>query len=246
MSEEYLLFFLTSEDCGVCQHFRGNGIIGNEKEYMKYDKIRNILDKGVTFFNIHSSIRNGKNSNIIDISKFSLREHKGETKIIQEKCYKYQDKTRVLILEMGKDKKTIATDTITVREDKGEKEIAWIDYVKRHIPQKLENFTGLYVPEILVTTKNSWINSMEKSLPLLAIPDRSYVVKRNSDYFISKNPKDVHQRVVKLEKILEEIEKNTFVFREHKTETEKTPENQKNKEKQNIKGFRYVYYDDPV
>ncbi len=54
MAEEYLLFFLTSEDCGVCQHLRGNGIIGNETEYMKYDKIINMMEKEVKIFKIHS------------------------------------------------------------------------------------------------------------------------------------------------------------------------------------------------
>ena len=56
--KEIVCTLLTSEGCGHCSHFRGNGILGNKKQFNTYDFLNkhlkpNGITKDITFLNIH-------------------------------------------------------------------------------------------------------------------------------------------------------------------------------------------------
>ena len=47
--KEIVCTLLTSEGCGHCSHFRGNGILGNKKQFNTYDFLdKHLKPNGIT------------------------------------------------------------------------------------------------------------------------------------------------------------------------------------------------------
>ena len=212
MLQDVIITYITSQDCGYCHQFRGDGILGNGKEYMSFDKLHALLHDGVTFLNIHSRIRDGKIDNITDISKFWVktptpveRKEGINEKIIQEKCFKFEDKVRVLLLELEietpveqeqkfpyETKKARAIETYTVKKNKSDDFVRWDDWVINQVPQKIENYTGVYAPQVIVIKKKDWSKSLKDGSPFHAMTDRSRIVKTGDDWGIARDGRKIY------------------------------------------------------
>jgi len=269
MLKNVVVLYLTSQDCGVCQTFRGDGILGNGKEYMEFDKLYNLLYDGVTFLNIHSRIRDGKLSSITDISKFWFyvptkeeRKNGMNEKIIQEKCFKFEDKVRVLVLEQEcenplkeppyETKKPKAIETYTLTKNDSDQFVNWDEWITSQIPKKLENFTGIYVPQVIVAKKNDWIKSLKDGSSFHAMADRSKIVKNGNEWSISQDRRLAHQFATEIGTMMQELRKGTFKF-EAIEENSTPPDFEKSEKvgKVEVKKevisspSKYIYYDDP-
>lgn len=272
--DEVLMLYLTASDCGVCNHFRGDGILGNGKDYMGFEKLYGLLNDGITFLNIHSRIRDGRISSITDISKIWYQEPNEEERkkginerIIQEKCFKYEDKVRVMLLEMElvnplseqklpyQVKKTRAIETYTIRKNDSNDFILWDDWLKKQVPDKIQNYTGGYAPQVIVARKKDWIKSLKDGSPFQAMTDRGKIAKNGNDWGLIRDMRMIRQIGVEIGQILQELRKGTFKFEaieEGKTEDSPPSVDQAKKEKpkkkvtfQNPGRGRYIYYDDP-
>ena len=72
----YICLLLTSNGCGHCSAFRGDGLINNGKAYMKPEYMKTLFTQVATgsnvhLLNIHYENMSGKANFISDISKFT-------------------------------------------------------------------------------------------------------------------------------------------------------------------------------
>ena len=75
---DIILALLTSEGCGHCHASRGNGDLGNGKQFTSYQFLKNHIDplrqkKQATFLNIHFGSMTGLHNQIVEISKVYLK-----------------------------------------------------------------------------------------------------------------------------------------------------------------------------
>lgn len=272
MINEVLMLYLTASDCGVCNHFRGDGVLGNGKGYMSFEKLYGLLNDGIAFLNIHSRIRDGKLSNITDISKIWYQQPTQEEikkgindRIIQEKCFKFEDKVRVMLLEMElvnplpdpnsdqkktsyEVKKTRAIETYTVRKNDSNDFILWDDWLKKQIPVKIQNYTGGYAPQVIVIKKKDWEKSIEDGSPFQAMTDRGKIGKNGNDWGLIRDMRMIQQHGMDIGQILQELRKGTYKFEvveEGSTESTIVKEPEKKVTSQKTGQWRYIYYDDP-
>ena len=244
---DYLFVFITAETCGACQRFRGNGILGNKHEYMTHKKLREILDTGVIYFNIHYNTHDIKNRGrkIIDISKF----YKGkDNDVYQEKCYNHEGKTRSITVVMDHNEKPKVVDAVSVTKDKSSEKVDWDETVRNHVPKKIENYMGPYVPVVMVTRKKFWEESLKNGSPLLAVTDRGYTFEREGDYWLTRDHDSLYSRIVPLEDILPAIRNGSFKIETNipgEVEPARPVLTEKEEKEKPGLGYRMVYYDDP-
>lgn len=262
--DEVIMLYLTSSDCGACASLRGNGIIGNGNQYMGFEKLSSLLNDGITFLNVHFRIRDGKISSIIDISKLWYQKPTEEERkkginerIIQEKCFKFENKVKVMLLEMElvnpireeqklpyEVKKTRAIETYMVVKNDSDEPVLWDDWVKKQIPDKIENFAGGYAPQVIVVRKKDWKKSLENGSPFHAMTDRGKIAKQGNDWGLIRDFKMINQYGMDIGQIIQELRKGTFKFEAIEQSSPQSEEVPKTVPKTINKG-RYIYYDDP-
>ena len=69
---DIILTLLTSEGCGHCHASRGDGELGNGKQYTKYEFLKNHIDplgqkKNATLLNIHFASMTGVHNQIAEV-----------------------------------------------------------------------------------------------------------------------------------------------------------------------------------
>jgi hypothetical protein len=240
----YLIVIVTSETCPKCMMFRGNGIMGNidsktgkTHEYMSYNMLRKILDCGAIFLSVHYNTQAYKSRQIINISKF----YKGkDNDIFQESCYSHEGNTRRLLIVMDHNEKPKVIEAESIKRDKGNENIPWTETVKNHIPNKLNNYVGPFVPAIFVTKKGLWEESLKKGSPLLLFVNNGYTHEVDGDYWPSRTHELIFSRSIELDDILKDIKDGTIKIEANAPFGEK-----KEKPKPEGRNYKMVYYDDP-
>ena len=118
--KDIILTVLTSEGCGHCHHLRGDGELGNGKQFMNYDFIINHIDplqngNIVKLWNIHFTQMSGKLENIMTVSKIYLENNL----IYQEKYYNSNGKVKdkILTINNTNNKKILKEDLADVKEN---------------------------------------------------------------------------------------------------------------------------------
>ena len=219
---DFFCVILTSTTCGHCAHTRGNGLLGNGKEYMKYDVIKNLINpykdnKKINLLNIHYNNMYGKNSMIIDISKIYL---KGET-VYQEKYYNDNGKTKSKTLSLVNTKvQNISEENVSFNGS----HMNWEDFVAKRVPKNLENYTYFY-PCFLVINKKDWEVSIHQKTELVAIANAGRTIKNPQGKIeLEKNTQMISKTSTTPNSLIKGVFEGSIKIKPH-NEPEKTTDN---------------------
>jgi len=259
----FIYTVLTAEGCGHCKHARGDGVLGNGKQFLQYDYISSLIkpDKNkpsITLLNIHFMSMNGSQNQIKDISKLYLV----KDSIYQEKYQIKDDKAYVEVRSMKKNNSVKDIKNQFVKIDN--KELKWQDFVNKKISKKIENYT-FYYPCFVMFRREDWV----KGEDFLGITNAGITIKDfDGEYKLEKNPRSLNERNVDPVEIAKKAvmgeldfsplkilnsgkkteatkEKKTEATKEKKTEATKEKKTEATKEKKSNKlGFIILNYDD--
>lgn len=191
---DIILTLLTSEGCGHCHQLRGDGELGNGKQFTNYSFVKSHLDplengKSITILNIHFSSMSGKHNQIAEISKVYL---KGGI-ICQEKYYSKSDGTVVVKIN-SMDKKN---NKKNIGEKPASVDMKWQEFIKKKVPRNIENYT-YYFPCFIVFRKSDW----KKSGNILGITNAGFTQRDSQGIFrIEKVGNSLSERSVLPQKI---------------------------------------------
>ena len=195
---DLVLVILTSEGCGHCSQFRGNGILGNSKQMHQYSFLESHIDplknnSNINIINIHFGSMSGNHNQIQVVSKFT----KKSNYVQQERYFSENGKTHVNVLTVNdKEKVKILEKNKKVLID--QKDISWLDFLNRKIPTKIENYSFFY-PCFIIFKKDNW----KEGKNILGIPNAGYVIKDNQgNYGLEKNGQTLQQRNVLPQRLL--------------------------------------------
>lgn len=256
--KDYLVIYLTNAKCKVCIGERGNGILGNNTNFLKFDNMKRFLVSSegdsvpgkLSLLNIHFSEPDGKIHNIVDISRFHWypevkrdREKKLKprpARIEQEKYFNFKGKTRKATIFMEKEGEPKISATINITEDDSDELIDWQEYIKRFIPKKIENFSFLFAPTTVITTQMDWKKALKiPTVPFRATTTMGFVIKRDGEYMLD-NTRDPRMRSVSPADMLKHIMNDTVSF-----EAQEFKKSEKSEKKESKIPYNIYYYDDP-
>lgn len=246
---------LTSEGCGHCHNMRGNGDLGNGKQFTQYDFLKNHLDplqngNTCTILNIHYATMSGRREEIVNISKVYLR----KDLVYQEKYYNTNNKVTVRILSLDSNNKTtkIGEKPASVNEN-------WQAFLSKKIPVGLQNYT-FFFPCFIVFEKKNW----KEGSNILGLTNAGYTMRDSrGTYMLEKDGKTLGERNILPQKLITEALSGVIEFKPHKDHyevkeapkeevkeapKEEVKEVQKEEPKKEVKptkcGFIIMNYDD--
>lgn len=195
---DFVLVILTSEGCGHCSQFRGNGVLGNQKALNTYSFLESHIDplknnSKITVINIHFGSMSGNHSQIQVVSKFT----KTGSYVQQERYYAENGKTFVNVLSIDrKEKPRVLKKSQLVLVDK--KEIGWLDFLQQKVPKNIERYTFFY-PCFVLFRKDDW----KKGGNVLGLTNAGFVIRDPSgNYGLEKNGQSLQQRNVLPQKLI--------------------------------------------
>ena len=166
--KSYTCLLLTSNGCGHCSAFRGDGLINNGRAYMKYDYINSLFGNSknvkLNLLNIHYENMSGQSQFISDISKFT----KTSRGIVQERFFKYENKARIRVIHSkgAKNKEMGVKDVL-----KDNEKVEWSTMIREKLPDQIKNYI-YYFPCFLVMETDEWNKALNNSqYPLVALPN---------------------------------------------------------------------------
>ena len=217
----YICLLLTSNGCGHCTAFRGDGIINNGKAYMNPDYIKLLFTQAsrghkINIFNIHYDDMSGQNKFISDISKFVYTK-KG---ILQQRYFRFENKSRLrTILASSKNKELGVRDVL----NKGNK-VDWIDLVRDKIPDQIQNYT-YYFPCFLMIETEEWNKALkDKDYPLAALTNAGFTISEDNVIKLDRNPATLNTRNVDIKEMIREVTDGTIKIEPH-NKKELSPDN---------------------
>ena len=264
---DLVLVVLTSEGCGHCSQFRGNGVFGNGKPMHQYSFLDSHIDplkknSNMSIINIHYGSMSGNHNQIQVVSKFTKR---GDF-IHQERYFPENGKTFVSVLTVDKKEKNKVLEKKKLVAIDGN-DIGWLDFLNRKIPVNIQNYSFFY-PCFILFRKSDW----KEGKNILGIPNAGFVIRdQKGEYGIEKNGQSLQQRNIlpqkmimealegklkfepmkdlyvqpKVEEVTEEEIKEEETKKEEKTETKKKVETKKVETKKgNDTGFVIRGYHD--
>mgnify|MGYP003627621317 CR=1 FL=1 len=206
--KDFLSVFLTSDACGQCLYSRGDGIINNGKYYTTHNYIKKITDKCI-IFNIHMYNMAPNIKFIKEISKFT---QVGKDKIRQEYYFNKDGDTYVKIILSDKG---INKETKEYKIKEENKIIKWLDFIKKKIPKKIENYIYFF-PCFLFISKDNWTQSLSDGDELVAIPNSGLVKEfDNGTIGLDKNRESIGKRNTTPENIIKELYEDKIKFEAH-------------------------------
>ena len=244
---DFVLVMLTSEGCGHCSQFRGNGVLGNKKAMNTYSFLESHSDplkqnSNIPIINIHFSSMSGNHSQIQVVSKFT----KQGKFVQQERYYSDNGKTFVNVLLIDhKETPRVVTKSQQVKIDK--KEIIWTDFLEQKIPQNIEKYTFFY-PCFILFKKEDWKNKGN----ILGMTNAGFVIRDPSgNYGLEKNGQTLQQRNILPQKLIIEAIKGELKFepqkdlyKEPKTEPEEIKVEESKREETNSNFLIRGYHDE--
>ena len=229
--KSYTCLLLTSNGCGHCTAFRGDGLINNGKAYMKYDYISSLFDSAknakLNLLNIHYENMSGQAQYISDISKFT----KTKKGIIQERFFKYENKAkvRVIVGRGGKNKEVTLNYVLS-----GNNKVDWDTFVKEKISDQIKNYI-YYFPCFLVIETDEWNKSLQSSAyPMAALPNVGRIIKEDNVIKLDKSS-DSLKLNIEIKKLIENISNGTLLIKAEDKDKDKDKEKEKTKTTSSIK-----------
>ena len=206
--KDIILTVLTSEGCGHCHHLRGDGELGNGKQFMTYEHIKSHIQpieggKMARLWNIHFQQMSGKLEVIESISKIYME----NGVIYQEKYFNEGGKVRVKISVLGvnNNRKELSIKDADVKE-------GWLDFVKSKVPRGIENYT-FYFPCFIVFDYEDW----KKGENILGITNAGFTMRdAQGVHMLEKNGQTIQQRNVPASKLVTEAISGVLQFVPHK------------------------------
>ena len=219
--KDIIFTVLTSQGCGHCHNMRGNGDLGNGKQFTQYDFLKTHLDplqngNTCTILNIHYASMSGKREEIVNISKVYLR----KDIIYQEKYYNNKEVTvRILSLDKNNTVTKIGEKAATVKED-------WLTFVAKKVPRSLENYT-FFFPCFIVFEKKNW----KEGKNILGLTNAGYTMRdKNGNYMLEKDGRTLGERNVLPQKLITEAISGVSEFKAHKDHFELVKKEEPKKE----------------
>jgi len=209
---DILFVALTSEGCGHCSHMRGDGTLGNGKQFNTYKFLNQHVDpeedgKGITCLNIHFRDMGGRHQTINEIVKYKKS---GKNEIIYEKYYQENGMTHVDVMRIDSSEKV--RKIISKRVKIEGKDIIWLDFLDRKVPKKIENYTYFY-PCFVIFKKEEW----KQGGNILGLTNAGYTIREKSgDYAIEKNPQTLQQRNIPPTDLIMSVMKGVTKFKTHR------------------------------
>jgi hypothetical protein len=200
--KSYTCLLLTSNGCGHCSAFRGDGLINNGRAYMKYDYINSLFESAanakLNLLNIHYENMSGQPQFISDISKFT----KSSRGIIQQRFFKYENKARIRVIQArGEKNKEMGVKDVLSSNNK----VDWSTLVKEKLPDQIKNYT-YYFPCFLVIETDEWNKALNNpSYPLAALPNAGKIIKEDNIIKLDRNPTSLNSRNVEIKQLLNTI-----------------------------------------
>lgn len=195
---DFVLVILTSEGCGHCSQFRGNGVMGNGKSMHQFSFLDSHIDplkngNKLNIINIHFGSMSGFHNQIQVVSKFT----KIGKVIQQERYFPESGNTFVSVLTVDpKEKNNVLEKKKKVLVDG--KEIKWMEFINRKIPKNIEKY-AFYYPCFLLFQKENW----KEGKNVLGIPNAGFVIRDAAgDYALEKNGQSLQQRNILPQKLI--------------------------------------------
>ena len=242
---DFFITLLTSENCGHCHQFRGDGFINNGKKYMDAKFIKNFLshdNKTTSLINIHYSTMNGDLNSVANISKIYLENNL----LVQERFYEFENKTRVTVLKQTrKGIKKIVSDFINDNNNP----VLWKEFISSKIPKNIVYYS-FFFPCFLIIKKSNWKESLTNNTALMAIINAGKTIRdEEGNIGIHKDAKSLYSRNVQPEILAKQAFEDKLVFKpdidnfKEKKVTEKNDEIKVVKETP-VNGYIIKNYDD--
>jgi len=205
---DFVLVILTSEGCGHCSQFRGNGIIGNGRQMHQYSFLESHIDplkknSNINIINIHFGSMSGNHNQIQVVSKFT----KKGNYILQERYFPENGKTHVNVLTVdSKEKSKVLEKSKKVLIDN--KDISWLEFLTKKIPVNIDKYSFFY-PCFVIFKKDNW----KEGKNILGIPNAGFVIRdRQGNYGLEKNGQSLQQRNILPQRLLIEAVKGELKF----------------------------------
>lgn len=239
---DFFITLLTSENCGHCQQFRGDGFINNGKKYMDSKFIKNFLsneNKTTSLINIHYATMNGDFDSVLNISKIYI-----ENNILtQEKFFEFENKTRVTVVKQTrKGTKRVLSDFIKNNNNI----VSWKEFINRKIPKNIVSYS-FFFPCFLIIKKDNWKMSLINNEPLMAITNAGKTIRdEQGNIGIHKDAKSLYSRNVQPETLARHAFEGKLTFKPDFDNFKETKPKQEKKEKQDssVEGYIIKNYDD--
>lgn len=231
-----MFVMLTARGCGHCEYFRGNGELGNGKQFMEKKYLLTILDKNLKIYNIHYSSMAGLNSDIISISKTEKINNNIEQNIFYNNNNTLYHKKLVLNSKLN-------TEFVQ------NKKMIWNEFVQKKVPVNLQGYT-YYFPCFGMFKIDNWEKSISNSESLMGILNLGYTVVDNAgSVFLYKDSKFLEKRKLSNDQLINNVLNGKIKFKPVKIkdllnnnfETTDIKENEENsKEKMNIEKEKMI------
>lgn len=209
---DLVLVVLTSEGCGHCAQFRGNGVLGNKSAMNTYSFLESHSDplkkkSNIPIINIHFASMSGTHSQIQVVSKFTLKENY----VQQERYYSENGKTFVNVLLIDKNEKPRVVKKSQQVLINGE-EVQWFDFLNQRVPKNIERYSFFY-PCFILFKKDNW---KEKN-NILGMTNAGFTIRDPSgNYGLEKNGQSLQQRNILPQKLIIEALKGELKFEPQK------------------------------
>jgi hypothetical protein len=234
---DYLCLLLTSNGCGHCSAFRGDGLINNGKAYMNTDYIKSLatIDKNpLKIINIHYENMSGLPQFISDISRFSIT----SSGVVQERYFKYENRARLRTI-LAKGKNNIDLKLGDVLEKNG-KSIIWSDFIEKKLPRQISNY-AFYFPCFMIVKKDNWKHALQSSNNnLVALTNAGFTIEKNGIVGIDKNSKTLQKRNVEIKKLILEVVKGQTKIEIHEKQDSETANQKKPEITKNPRNHNFV------
>jgi hypothetical protein len=206
--KDIILIALTSEGCGHCHNLRGNGELGNGKQFGNFEFIKSHVnpipdEKNVKLLNLHFRTMGGVHKEIIDISKIYLKNNI----VYQEKYFPEGNSVMVKVLSSN------SSNNITkIKEGKSNYEGDWFSFLDSKIPKQIENYTYFF-PCFVVFELSDWKNGKN----ILGLTNAGFTMRReDGTYGIEKLGTTLSERNVIPQKLVTEAMTGIQEFKPHK------------------------------
>ena len=198
----YICLLLTSNGCGHCSAFRGDGLINNGKAYMKPEYMKTLFTQVATgsnvhLLNIHYENMSGKANFISDISKFTYTK-KG---ILQQRYFRYENYTRLRSILAFKNNKELSVKNVLDND----KKVNWKDFIKNKIPEQIENYT-YYYPCFMMIKTSDWNKALkDKNYPMPALTNAGNTIEEGGVMKLDRNPATFSKRNVDIKALIRQV-----------------------------------------
>lgn len=207
--KSYICLLLTSNGCGHCAAFRGDGLINNGKAYMKKEYISSLFDEAknvkLNLLNIHYENMSGQPQFISDISKFSMTKRG----VMQQRYFRYENKARLRSIVAKHKRRELGVDDVLSEG----KKVDWLTFVREKIPDQIKNYT-YYFPCFLMVETEDWKKALKSpSYPLYALPNAGKVIKENNIIKLDRNPASLNSRNMDVKRMINQVAAGQLAIR---------------------------------